>query len=177
VTGFDPILGAKVEVEPDLVVLSSAIRPHPEAADLAPMFKIPTTDDGFFLEAHLKLRPLDFANEGMFLCGLAHSPKFIHESIAQAQGAAARAATILSKDKLSVGGVIARVDEEKCAACLTCVRTCPFDIPIIRDGAAYIEATLCQGCGICATACPARAIEVGHYKDAQVLAKLESLYA
>jgi heterodisulfide reductase subunit A-like polyferredoxin len=112
----------------------------------------------------------------MFLCGLAHSPKLVHETIAQARAAAARAATILSKERLSVGGIIARVDEERCAACLTCVRTCPFDIPIIRDGAAFIEATLCQGCGTCATACPARAIEVGHYKDAQILAKVESLY-
>jgi len=176
VTGFDPVLGANIEIEPDLVVLSSAVRPHPEAAELAPMFKVPTNEDGFFLEAHLKLRPVDFANEGMFLCGLAHSPKLVHETVAQARAAAARAATILSKERLSVGGIIARVDEEKCAACLTCVRTCPFDIPIIRDGAAFIEATLCQGCGTCATACPARAIEVGHYKDEQILAKVESLY-
>jgi heterodisulfide reductase subunit A-like polyferredoxin len=177
VTGFDPLLGTNLEIPADLVVLSSAVLPHPEAADLAPMLKIPLNADGFFLEAHLKLRPVDFANEGMYLAGLAHSPKHLYETIIQARGAAARAATILSKDRLSVGGIIAHVDEEKCAACLTCVRNCPFDIPIIRDGVAFIEATLCQGCGTCATACPAKAIEVGHYKDSQIIAKVESLYS
>lgn len=176
VTTVDPVLGRKVKLQPDYLVLSSAIRPHPSNPELASLLKVPLDTDGFFLEAHLKLRPLDFANEGMFLCGLAHSPKFMDETIAQARGAAARAATILSQEFLTVGGTVATVNEEECAACLTCVRVCPYDVPIIRDGAAYIDPAQCQGCGTCAAACPARAIQVGHYKDDQILAKCMSLW-
>ncbi|MBI3945105.1 MAG: FAD-dependent oxidoreductase [Armatimonadetes bacterium] len=172
VTVTDPVLGRPLRLTPDALVLSSAVRAHPSAPDVAQKLKIPLDADGFFLEAHLKLRPLDFASDGMYLCGLAHSPKPIEETITQARGAAARAAVILSKDVLQVGGMVARVDEERCAACLTCVRVCPYDVPVIRDSAAFIETASCHGCGSCAAACPARAIQVGHYKDEQVLAKL-----
>jgi heterodisulfide reductase subunit A-like polyferredoxin len=168
----DTVLGRHICLSPDYLVLSSAIRSDPHSAPLVSRLKIPQDGDGFFLEAHLKLRPLDFASEGMFLCGLAQSPKMIEETIAQARGAAARAATVLSKDFLQVGGVVAQVDEEKCATCLTCVRVCPFDVPVIRDRAAYIDNAKCQGCGSCAAACPARAIQVGHYRDEQVIAKV-----
>ncbi len=168
----DPVLGRPVLLKPDALVLSSAIRAHPASPDLATRLKVPIDADGFFLEAHLKLRPLDFASEGIFLCGLAHSPKLMEETIAQARGAATRAAIILSKDELHLEGVVAQVDEERCAACLTCVRVCPYDVPVIRDGAARIEAASCQGCGSCASACPVRAIQIGHYKDEQILSKL-----
>lgn len=170
VRGFDPVLGAEVHLRPDFLVLSAGVRPHPDALDLGARLKVPRDMDGTFLEAHMKLRPVDFANEGMFLCGLAHAPKYAQESIAQATAVAARAATILSKKHLYVPGTVAHVDQEACAACLTCVRVCPFDVPIIKDGAAYIEASMCQGCGTCAAACPAKVIELGHYKDAQVAA-------
>ena len=172
VTAFDPALGRQVLLTPDVLVLSSAIRNNPASADLVNQLKLPLDSDGFFLEAHLKLRPLDFASEGMYLCGLAHSPKFIEETISQARGAAARAAAVLSKDFLTLSGIVAQVDEEKCATCLTCVRVCPFDVPVVREHAAYIDPANCQGCGSCASACPGRAIQVGHYKDEQVLAKL-----
>ncbi|MFH1566360.1 MAG: FAD-dependent oxidoreductase [Gemmatimonadota bacterium] len=173
VVGRDPVLGAEVELRPGLLVLSAGIRPHPESADLALRLKAPLNADGNFLEAHLKLRPLDFSNEGMFLCGLAHSPKYAEESIAQARGAAARAATILSKRHLFVPGTVAHVHEEKCAACLTCVRACPFDVPVIKDGVAFIEMSMCQGCGTCAAACPGKAIELGHFADRQIIAAVQ----
>jgi len=172
VTVYDPALGAEVEMTPDILVLSTAIRPQPDAEEFASRLKLPLTQDKFYMEAHMKLRPLDFVNEGMYLCGLAHSPKFISESIVQARGAVSRALTILSKPYLMVGGIVSVVDGDRCAACLTCVRSCPFGVPKINEeGVAYIEAAACQGCGICASVCPRKAITVQHYKDTQVTAK------
>jgi heterodisulfide reductase subunit A len=124
------------------------------------------------MEAHMKLRPLDFVNEGMYVCGLAHAPKTISESISQARGAVSRAMTILSKPHLMVGGVVSEVDGDRCVACLTCVRSCPYGVPRINEeGVAYIEPAACQGCGICAAACPRKAIKLRHYSDEQVMAK------
>jgi heterodisulfide reductase subunit A len=140
--------------------------------------------DGFFLEAHVKLRPVDFASEGLFLAGAAHYPKLLEESIVQAQAAASRAATILTQTALAAGGAIAVVDPSRCTGCLTCVRICPYGVPrIMTDvagvggiaGAARIEAAICQGCGICASECPARAINVLNYRDEQVMAKVDAL--
>jgi heterodisulfide reductase subunit A-like polyferredoxin len=169
---FDTVLGADVELKPDILVLSAAIRPQSDTEELATRLKLPLTQDKFFMEAHLKLRPLEFVNDGIYLCGLAHSPKSIPESIAQAQGAVAQAITVLSQEHLMVGGVVSVVDPEKCVACLTCVRSCPFGVPRINsDGVAQIEIAACQGCGICASACPRKAITLQHYSDAQVLAK------
>jgi heterodisulfide reductase subunit A len=162
-------------LNPDLLVLSMAILPHPDNKKLAPLLKIALNQDNFFLEAHMKLRPIDFASDGLFLCGLAHYPKFIDESIAQASATVARANTILSKDSLSVGGTVSVVDEDLCAACMTCVRACPYDVPVIRDGVAYIEVAACQGCGICAAACPAGAIQLMHYRDEQITTKCDEL--
>lgn len=173
---FDSVLGADILLEPDRLVLSAAIRPREDAEELATRLKLPLTQDRFFMEAHMKLRPLEFVNEGMYLCGLAHSPKFISESIVQARGAVSRAVTILSRPYLMVGGVVSVVDLDKCVACLTCVRSCPFDVPRINeDGVAHIEAAACQGCGICASQCPRKAIKLQHYSDAQVMAKSAAL--
>jgi heterodisulfide reductase subunit A-like polyferredoxin len=124
------------------------------------------------MEAHMKLRPLDFVNEGMYLCGLAHAPKTISESIVQARGAVSRALTILSQPHLMVGGIVSVVDQDRCVACLTCVRSCPFSVPKINEkGVANIEPAACRGCGICASACPRKAIMLQHYTDDQVMAK------
>ena len=124
------------------------------------------------MEAHMKLRPLDFVNEGMYLCGLAHSPKFISESIVQARGAVSRAMSILSQPHLMVGGIVSVVDQERCAACLTCVRSCPFNVPKINEnGVAEVEPASCRGCGICASSCPRKAIKLQHYADEQIIAK------
>jgi heterodisulfide reductase subunit A-like polyferredoxin len=169
---MDTALGMEIMFEPDLLVLSAGIRPRADAVDFASKLKLPLTQDRFFMEAHMKLRPLDFVNEGMYLCGLAHSPKSIPESITQARGAASRALTVLSQPYLMVGGVVSVVNAEQCAACLTCVRSCPFDVPVINEeGVAFIEAAACQGCGICASACPRKAISLQHYADEQVTAK------
>jgi heterodisulfide reductase subunit A len=175
---FDQNLRSEVMIEPDLIVLSAAIRPHPGSKQVANIFKLALDQDGFFAEAHLKLRPVDFANAGIFLCGLAHMPKFADEAIAQAKAAASRACTILSQKQMFVGGAVAKVDSTKCAMCLTCVRTCPYNVPRVNEeeGVVTIDAAACQGCGNCATACPRGAIEVGHSTDDQFIAKICALY-
>ena len=182
---LEPILRERLTLNPDLLVLSSAVVPAEGSQHLAELLKFSCTLEGFFLEAHVKLRPVDFPAEGLFLCGAAHYPKFIDEAIAQAQAAAARAATILSREVLEVGGMVAVVDQEKCTGCLTCVRVCPYDVPRINStkvgaggilGVAEIEAAACQGCGICPAECPAKAIQLQHYRDEQVLAKEEALF-
>jgi heterodisulfide reductase subunit A-like polyferredoxin len=144
------------------------------AQEIADLMKLPLDADGFFMEAHLKLRPLDFAVNGIFLCGLAHSPKFIEESIAQAQGAAARALGVLAQEVIYVGGAVAVVDPPKCAICLTCMRTCPFGVPRVDpvEGVVIIDPAACQGCGSCASACPRKAIEVMHHRDDQFISKI-----
>jgi heterodisulfide reductase subunit A-like polyferredoxin len=181
----DLVLQAPIVLTPDLLVLSEAMVPAEGSRELAEHLKFSCTLEGFFLEAHVKLRPVDFPAEGIFLCGAAHYPKFIDEAIAQADAAAARATTILSKDVLQVGGVVAVVDEEKCTGCLTCVRVCPYDVPRMNPakagaggilGVAEIAAAACQGCGSCAAECPAKAIQLQHYRDEQVMAKEEALF-
>jgi heterodisulfide reductase subunit A-like polyferredoxin len=172
---LDRILKEKMEIKPDLLVLSAATIPR-ENEELATMLKVPRTMEGFFLEAHMKLRPVDFATDGMYLAGGAHGPKLISETITQASAAASRACTILSKEKMLVGGVVAMVEGERCAACLTCVRVCPYEVPIINvKGEAEIDLAKCKGCGSCAAECPARAIELMHFSDPQLWAKCQAL--
>jgi heterodisulfide reductase subunit A len=184
VVAHEPVLNRDIRFRPDLLVLSEGITPETGAVELAAALKLPLNANGFFIESHPKLQPADFATEGVYLCGLAHAPKSIEETIAQAQAAAARAATVLSRDKLLVGGAIAVVEQEKCVGCLTCVRICPYHVPKINPqarsvgniaGAAEIEAALCQGCGICVGECPAKAIQLLHYRDDQVLASIIAL--
>jgi heterodisulfide reductase subunit A len=177
---WDPTLRREIPFYPDLVALSMAVQPSPGTEKLARILGVPLSSEGFFMEAHLKMRPMDFMAEGIFVCGVAHYPKFIDECIANAQAAAGRALTILAKDRLYIGGVVAEVDQTRCVGCLTCVRTCPFEIPEVRytdvgvgriKGAAYIEPALCQGCGTCTSECPARAIQLVTYKDEQIMAQ------
>ena len=121
------------------------------------------------------MRPVDFATDGLYLCGMAHYPKSINETIAQAEAASARAATILSQEVLQVGGVVAVVEGERCAACLTCVRVCPYSVPVINaKGEAEIDVSKCKGCGSCAAECPARAIELMHFREDQLEEKCPS---
>ncbi len=167
----------EITFKPDYLILSTGMMPSTTNPQISEIFKVPLNLEGFFLEAHMKLRPVEFASEGIFLCGACHSPKFIDESITQAKAAAAKAAAILSKEVIEVSGVIAKVDPEKCSACLTCVRTCPYNVPRInKDGVAEIEPSMCYGCGTCASECPAKAIELNHYKDKQIIAKTEALF-
>jgi heterodisulfide reductase subunit A len=174
----DVILNQTLTFTPDLLALSMAIMPAESNPDLARILDVPLSSEGFFMENNLKLRPMDFTREGIFLAGLAHYPKFIEETIAQALATAARAMTYLSKDRLEVGGTIAIVDQQKCVGCLTCVRVCPFHIPKIDPkaigvgeiiGAAHIEPSLCTGCGTCTSECPADAIQLRHYRDDQLV--------
>jgi heterodisulfide reductase subunit A len=163
-------------VESDLVVLSSGMRPHTGADQIAPVLKLPRTREGFFIEAHVKLQPLEFASPGIFLAGLAHSPRFIPEAIAMAKGAAQQAAKILCKEILSTPATVAVVDPDLCAACLACVRSCPFAAPFINsEGVSEIPPAKCRGCGICVVECPARAITLKHSTDEQIDAKIDAL--
>ncbi len=169
-------LGRSLTLEADRLILSAAIRPDRSVEEVLHLFKAPVNEDGFLFEAHAKLRPLDFSNEGMFMAGFAHAPKLLSETIAQAKAAAARAVVVLSKDTLKIGGSVAVVDEDRCAICLTCIRACPYEVPKINENnRAYIDAASCQGCGICAAACPAKAIDIRHYMDGQILAKCEAI--
>ena len=172
-TFYNPVLRENLSYQPDLLVLSTATIAA-DTAELASMLKVPRTADGFFLEAHMKLRPVDFSSEGLFLCGIAHSPKTIEESLCQASAAVARACTVLAKDQIQISGVVSVVDPDKCAACLTCVRVCPYNVPVInKEGVAEIEAAMCHGCGICASECPGKAIKLQHFTDEQVMAKCD----
>jgi heterodisulfide reductase subunit A-like polyferredoxin len=163
-------------VESDLVVLSAGIRPNCGADQIAPILKLPRTHEGFFLEAHVKLQPLEFASPGIFLAGLAHSPRFISEALSMAGGAAQQAAKILSRERMSTPATVAEVNADLCAACLACVRSCPFDAPSINaDGVSEIPPAKCRGCGICIVECPARAITLKHSTDEQIEAKIDAL--
>ncbi|MBF0507584.1 MAG: CoB--CoM heterodisulfide reductase iron-sulfur subunit A family protein, partial [Deltaproteobacteria bacterium] len=177
VTFTDPILQRKLTVPTDSLCLSTGIVADDEATeDLAMIFRLPRTSDGFFLEEHVKLRPVDLPVPGFFVAGTAHSPKAIRESIAQAQAAAGRAQTLLAKDIINLGAGVARVDGKKCAACLICVRACPFDVPFINaDGYSEIDPAKCHGCGVCAAECPAKAIQLMQFEDDQVVARLDGL--
>ena len=153
----------------------TGIAPAADNPILSGQLRTALTSDGFFLEAHPKLRPVDLANEGEFICGLSHSPRFIDETIAQARAAAARATTVLSKSRLEIPGQIAKVDPDNCVACATCVRTCPYHAPRIgKEGKAEVDIGLCQGCGMCAVACPSKAIQVYSYRDDQIVAEIAS---
>lgn len=164
--------GAPVTLHADRVVLSAGIEPDAEANDaLAKLLKVPLNEDGFFLEAHVKLRPLDFAAEGVYLCGLAHSPRFIDEAMAQARGAAMRAAALLSKDELESQPLVAEVNPRLCAACGVCVEVCPYGARVLDGDAPYAQVieVLCQGCGACVVACPNKASQQRGFTAAQVL--------
>jgi heterodisulfide reductase subunit A len=168
-------LNSEVVIEPDFIALAAATIPPPENAKLAQMLKVPLSKDKFFLEAHMKLRPVEFSTEGIFLCGLAHSPKFFEECIAQANAAVSRACTILSLDNIESEGLTSRVDPKICSGCKTCIVVCPQGaISINSDGCAEVFEVLCKGCGICAASCPEKAISIVQFTDEQLLAQVEA---
>jgi heterodisulfide reductase subunit A len=177
VEAFDGTLGRKMRVRPDMLVLSTA-NVAGENEELGALLKLARNEHGFFIEAHQKLRPVDFASDGVFLAGLAHGPKSIPETISQAQAAVARACTILAYEEKTLSGIVSCVNPENCAVCLTCVRACPYDVPTIHptDSTAVIDPAMCHGCGICAAECPGKAIELNHFRDSQILAKTHALY-
>jgi heterodisulfide reductase subunit A len=172
----EPTLGRKMQLDADLVVLAAPMTPRAERGEISELLRVPLNADGFFLEAHMKLRPVDFASEGLFLCGTAHAPKFLTESIAQAHAVAGRAASILSRKTMPVGAQTAWIDPDKCISCMTCVHVCPYMAPQPNEfNKAEVQGAVCMGCGSCTAECPAKAITLRHYVDAQVLASMEGL--
>ncbi|MBW2086993.1 MAG: CoB--CoM heterodisulfide reductase iron-sulfur subunit A family protein, partial [Deltaproteobacteria bacterium] len=175
VTFRDDILDRDVTVAADLLTLSAGMVAE-DTEELASILKLSRDKSGYFMEAHVKLRPVDMAKDAIFVCGTAHGPKLISESISQALAAASRAATFLAQSEITLSAVTARVDPEKCASCLICVRVCPFEVPRINEeGVSEIDEALCQGCGVCAAECPAKAIELNWYEDDQLISKVDAL--
>lgn len=173
----DKILGATLEIRPDLLVLSTGVVANRDNKALSQLLKVPLESDGFFLEAHVKLRPVDFATDGVFVCGLSHYPKDISETIAQARAAAGRAATILRKTQIEGEGKVSRLRTERCSGCGACVAVCAYGAVEI-DAAlrvAVVNEALCKGCGACAATCRAGAIDLGGFSDEQMLNALGAL--
>jgi heterodisulfide reductase subunit A2 len=170
----DPILERAIVLQPDLLALAAAVLPNP-TEELGELFKVSRNAEGFFAEAHAKLRPVDFATDGIFMAGLAHYPKPMDESIAQAKAAAGRAATVLAQEQVEVEPIVSTVDQSLCIGCGLCEASCPFgaiklvEVPGKGWRAENISA-LCKGCGICAAGCPQRAIDMAHFRDKQILA-------
>ncbi len=182
VTVYDQTLGMPIGISADLVVLSAGIHPHEDNGKIAQFLKVPLNAEGFFLEAHLKLRPVDFMTDGVFLCGLAHSPKSIEESILQAQAAAARAASILVQDRLELGANISQVVNESCDGCAYCVDTCPYKaitlLEYIWQGSVkkVVETndSVCKGCGCCQATCPKKGVFIRGFTLDQIEAQIHA---
>ncbi len=183
VTTLDRMLNREVSLEADLVVLSTGIVPHDDAEELAKMLKVSQSREKFFLEAHMKLRPVEFATEGIFMCGLAHWPKSVDESVAQAGATAAKAATILSQDELDLEGTVSKVTDANCDGCAYCVAPCPYDaitlLEYMSDGAVKktveVNESLCKGCGSCQATCPKQGIFVKHFRLDQIEAMVNAV--
>jgi heterodisulfide reductase subunit A2 len=173
----DPILRRLVEITADRLALSTGLLADDESTeDLAAIFHLQRTEDGHFLEEHVKLKPVDMSVPGFFMAGTAHSPRNIRESITQAQAVAGRVQSLLAQKTINLGAVVARVEGEKCATCLACVRACPYHVPFINENrCSEIDPAKCHGCGICAAECPAKAIQLSCFEDEPILAKLEGL--
>jgi heterodisulfide reductase subunit A len=180
---FDQTLGMPLLIPADLVVLSAGIQPRvDDNRQIAQLLKIPLNSDGFFLEAHMKLRPVDFMTDGVFLCGLAHSPKTLEESILQAQAASARAATILAQDSLEMEANISQVIDASCDGCAYCVGTCPFKgitlLEYMWQGAikkvVETNETICKGCGCCQATCPKGGIVIKGFTLDQIRAQINA---
>ncbi|MGO0123096.1 FAD-dependent oxidoreductase [Desulfothermobacter acidiphilus] len=177
ITTYDPILREELVIDADVLALSAAVLGPEDAREVGQLYKVTCGMDDFYLEAHMKLRPVDFATDGVFLCGLAHAPKFLDESVAQAKAAAARAATVLTKDAILAGGIVSKVDPARCSGCRICVNLCPYNAITFDEvnKVAVINEAVCKGCGVCAAACPSKAITMGGFTDEQVFAEIEAL--
>lgn len=178
VTVTDPILNKKIALDADILALAAAVVPLEGNAETARLFKVPLSLDGFFQEAHVKLRPVDFAADGVFLCGTAHYPKHLTETISQAYGAAGRAAGILSHDSVTATGAICEVEEDKCLTCGACISVCKYGaiefVETPQGKKARVNPVLCKGDGLCNSKCPTGAISLKHFNDAEILAQIDA---
>jgi heterodisulfide reductase subunit A len=182
VTTVDQMTHETVRLDADTVVLGAATVPNPGNKELAQLLKVPLSEEGFFLEAHRKLRPVDFATDGIFLCGAAHSPMGLREALAQAAGAAARAATVLSQKTIMLEPTISHVLEDKCDGCAYCVDPCPFHaitlVEYLQNGdtkkRVKVDEAVCKGCGTCQATCPKGGIEVWHFRPDQLIAEIHA---
>jgi len=174
----DHVLQRPLEILPDIICLATAILPNDNMA-LSKLYKVSTTEEGFFLEAHMKLRPVDFATQGLFLAGLCQYPKPIEESIAQAKAAAARAANILMKDAVEIEPIVSVVNTDMCNGCGICERVCPFDAIHLVELHGAIKAenitASCKGCGLCAASCPSKAVDMCHFSQHQIRAQIRAI--
>ncbi len=180
VTVTDFVLGKKLELDADVISLAAAVIPSEATREVAGLFKVTLSPDGFFKEAHVKLRPVEFSTDGVYLCGLAHYPKFIQETINQAYGAAGRVLTLLSRDSVVASGSVAQVDESKCIGCGACVSACAYGVLELRDTKKTKKATvnpvLCKGDGLCTTKCPTGAIQLKHFTDEELLSQIDAAF-
>jgi heterodisulfide reductase subunit A len=167
-------LQREMELRPELLVLATAIVP-PKENPIAQLFKVPVNSDGFFVEAHVKLRPIDFATDGVFVCGLAHAPKPIDESVAHGLGAASRAVTLLSQKEMFGNAVVARIETETCVGCQGCVKVCPYEaIRYLEDRKiCEINEVICKGCGACAATCPSASAQLRRFSSKQIYVQIE----
>ena len=180
VTATDYILGKKLELDADIIALAAAVIPSAATKEIAGLFKVTLNPDGFFKEAHVKLRPVEFATDGVYLCGLAHYPKFIQETINQAYGAAGRALTLLSRDVVVASGSVCAVDEDKCVSCGACITVCNYGaiefVETSRGRKAMVNPVLCKGDGLCNTVCATSAIVLKHYTDEELLSEIDAAF-
>ena len=173
---FDPILQKNLRIQADYVNLATAIEPA-QNQKISEFYKIPLNAENFFMEAHAKLRPVEFANDGIFLCGLAHYPKALEESISQAMAATSRAVTVLAKGSVQISPLVSQVDAEKCIGCGLCAEVCAFNAILLEEieGKGYRAKNIsasCKGCGLCASSCPQQAIDMLHFRDRQIVASI-----
>jgi heterodisulfide reductase subunit A len=178
VTVPDQILGQKIAIDADLLVLAAAVVPSPASAEMAKLFKVAMNPDGFFQEAHVKLRPVDFAADGVFLCGLAHYPKHLNESISQAYGAAGRAINLLTKDTVTASGAVCDVEDDDCVSCGACITACTYGAIEFKNTPkgkkATVNPVLCKGDGLCNAKCPTQAIKLKHYTDDEIFSQIDA---
>ena len=174
----DPVLGRRLEIDADLVALAAAVVPAPETREVAGLFKVTLSPDGFFKEAHVKLRPVEFGTDGVYLCGMAHYPKYLPETVNQAYGAAGRVLTLLSRDTVVASGSVCEVDAGKCMGCGACAEACTYGAIALREGRggakAEVNPVLCKGDGLCNTKCPTGAISLKHFTDDEIESEIDA---
>jgi heterodisulfide reductase subunit A len=178
VTAADPILGKALAIDADLLVLAAAVIPSASTGEVAGLFKVALGPDLFFKEAHAKLRPVEFATDGVYLCGMAHYPKLISETINQAYGAAGRVLTLLSRDTVKASGSVCAVDENRCISCGACISVCAYGAIEFQETPqgrkAVVNPILCKGDGLCNAVCPTAAIQLKHFTDEELLSQIDA---